>query len=208
MPDAAVITADIVNSTQLTGVQEKKLFAKLETLLATYKYEFYRGDSFQVYLKQPADALKLLLRLRTQAKELGNEFDIRAAIGIGTVAIPVKKLGVAAGEAFVLSGRALDETGKRDDQQLVIRTADIKMSPALEVIALFIDYIFRGMTGKQARVLALLLDGETQTTAARKIRKSQSTVNKHVQSAGWQEITKLLSVYEGLFSAQASGKEL
>ena len=80
-----------------------------------------------------------------------------------------------------------------------LQRIDEKINGVLEVTALFVDYIFREMTGKQARVLSLLLQGDTQAAAAKKIRKSQSTISKHVQSAGWTELSKLLSIYCQLF---------
>src|SRR5690349_10745118 len=111
MPTSAVITADIVNSTLLPRKQEKKLFNALELILKPYKYEFYRGDSFQVYVKDPGKALKLLLQIRLAAKKIINgssalQYDVRASIGIGAIASPIRSLKTAAGEAFILSGRA------------------------------------------------------------------------------------------------------
>ncbi|RYY59962.1 MAG: hypothetical protein EOO05_11540 [Chitinophagaceae bacterium] len=199
MAISAVITADIVNSTLLDKTQEKKLYQQLQTAMEPNKWEFYRGDSFQVYLKEPADALQLLLKLRMEARQYGPGFDIRASIGIGEVSGQVRKLGVAAGEAFILSGRGMDELGKTNDNRLLMRSADAALTATLDVTSLFVDYIFREMTGKQARVLSLLLDGTTQAAAAKKIRKSQSTVSKHVQSAGWAELSKLLAIYRQLF---------
>ncbi|MET0634958.1 MAG: hypothetical protein ABWZ25_02955 [Chitinophagaceae bacterium] len=199
MPDAAVITADIVNSTQLTKTQEKKLFQQLETVINPNKFEFYRGDSFQVYMKEPDETLKLLLKLRLEARKLGSAFDIRASIGIGEVNLPVKKLSVATGEAFVLSGRGMDELAKGSERKMLIHSSGKNDSSILEVTSLFIDYIFREMTSKQARVLSLLLDGATQMAVAKKIRKSQSTIHQHVQSSGWSELTKLLAIYQQLY---------
>jgi len=199
MATSAVITADIVNSTQLTKAQEKSLFRELNEALKEHHFEFYRGDSFQAYIKEPAAALALLLKLRMIAREAGPAFDIRAATGIGDVPGPIKKLGVASGEAFLISGRAMDELGKTNDTRLILRSADAAMNTTLEVTALFIDYIFREMTSKQAKVLLILLNGGTQLAAAKKIRKSQSTIHKHVQSAGWAELSKLLGIYQQLF---------
>ena len=51
MGTQAVITADIVNSTKLTAAKEKLLLKKLLSVLNPYQFEFYRGDSFQVLLK-------------------------------------------------------------------------------------------------------------------------------------------------------------
>ena len=57
----AVITADIVASTQLSRTDSKKLMKNLLLLLNPHLHEFFRGDSFQVYVKSAEDALPLLL---------------------------------------------------------------------------------------------------------------------------------------------------
>ena len=199
MAYAAVITADIVNSTSLLKAQEKKLFSQLEEVLKPYRSEFYRGDSFQVYLKDPAAALKLIIELRMLTRQVGADFDIRAAIGIGEVSLPLKKLSTASGEAFLISGRAMDELGKTGDRRLLMRSPLESLNQSLELTAMFVDYIFREMTSKQARVLLIMLAGGTQLAAAKKIRKSQSTIHKHVQSSGWAELSKLLAIYQQLF---------
>src|ERR1043165_56861 len=114
MPTVAVITADIVNSTRLKKMEEKTLLANLSFLLKPYKFEFYRGDSFQVYVSDPKQALKVALQARAAAKRLSSGFsspfaDVRASIGIGDISGPVRDLKTAKGEAFVISGRVFDE---------------------------------------------------------------------------------------------------
>lgn len=197
MATAAVITADIVNSTQLTRLAGKKLTDKLRSLLAPYKFGFYRGDSFQVYLKDPGNALIVVLRLRAAARTIGVICDIRASIGIGKVKPNFRKLSTATGEAFTLSGRAFDEISKTGDR-LIIRSSDQSVNLSLKIMGYFIDYIFKALTPKQAEVLLVLLAGNTQLEAARKLRKSQSTINKHAQSAGWNELVKLSAEFRGL----------
>src|SRR5689334_14155769 len=119
----AAITADIVNSTKLPASAEKKLKTALSAILEPHKYEFYRGDSFQVFLKSPEDALLVALQIRSAAMKIPSEtsnslIDVRASIGIGQVNLPVKTLMTAAGEAFVLSGRAFDQM--KNGERLVI----------------------------------------------------------------------------------------
>ena len=116
MATSAVITADIVNSTQLGKPDERKLLKTLEEIFQHNKLEFYRGDSFQVYLKDATEALGLILHARAAALKLVPAisepiFDVRASIGIGAVHLPVRSLSTASGEAFLLSGRAFDNIG-------------------------------------------------------------------------------------------------
>src|SRR5258708_39037055 len=96
----AVITGDIVNSTKLKPKVESKLMSSLHRILAPYPFEFYRGDSFQVYLEKPEKSLRLALICRTMAISLSegeesNRPDTRISIGIGKISAPVKELGEA-----------------------------------------------------------------------------------------------------------------
>ena len=206
MSNGAVITADIVNSTRLSKAETKKLMKNLLALLQPHKYEFFRGDSFQVYVKTPADALLVLLQMRTAAMKLPTETsmpvaDIRASIGIGAVKPPLKDLRTASDEAFILSGRTFDKM--KPGQRLTI-TCNEKNQTAnlgLGVVAQFIDYLFQRLTTRQASVVAELLMKRTQTETARKLKKSQATIHKHIQSAGWPQIEKLLTDYQLLIDS-------
>lgn len=193
----AVITADIVNSTKLTPAAERKLINKLKLVLTSYRFEFYRGDSFQVYLKDPALALAIICQARAAARIAGADCDIRASIGVGKVKSLPRKLSTAAGEAFTLSGRAFDEM-KGTDSRLIMQTSDKRLTPVLKIMGYFVDYIYKNLTPKQAEVILVLLEDNTQQGAARKLKKSQSTINKHAQAAGWNELAKLLKEYTAL----------
>src|SRR5579872_4124764 len=90
----AVLTGDIVNSTKLGSQREQELFKELLDLFwAKHQHEFYRGDSFQVYVENPEEALQMALVCRALAIEKGNRdenveidaFDIRISIASGEV---------------------------------------------------------------------------------------------------------------------------
>ncbi len=199
----AVITGDIVNSTKLKAAKEKKLLLMLQDVLSPYQFEFYRGDSFQVYQKSALTALKTALLCRAAAICIspGNDeniaTDIRISIGIGPVKAPVKTLSNAKGEAFVLSGRTFDELAKTNTR-LAIGTSNVLAHEGLQVIADYINAIFKVMTSKQATVIFELLKGQTQQVVAEKLKKSKSTIHQHVGSGRWVEIEKLLQQYQNI----------
>jgi hypothetical protein len=204
MKRRAVITADIVNYTKLLSVDQKELLKVISSLARPNKLEFYRGDSFQVYLKHPHDALKLLLKMRTAAKRINHGSmmpvaDIRASIGIGTVKEPIRTLKTATGEAFILSGRNFDVI-VNSEQRLIIQSNQDSIAPALKLIAYFVDYLMMRLTSKQAEVVFELLNSHTQIEVARILDKSQATISQHLQSAGWMEMEKLLDEFEKLIS--------
>jgi len=200
----AVLTGDIVNSTLLGKAAEKKLLHLMQQLFRDHKLEFYRGDSFQALLQQPATALRLSLLCRSAAISLQEAqppvlSDFRISIGIGEVISPVRTLKTAKGQAFVLSGRALDEITKTNSR-LAITTGNELANEGLQVIADYLNSIFRAMTGKQAEVIFRLLKGETQQAVARQLKKTKSTIHQRVISGRWPEIEKLLFQFEKIIT--------
>jgi hypothetical protein len=200
VPLVAVITADIVNSTRLKKAEEKILINELSAILKSYKFEFYRGDSFQAYIPDPKEALKVVLQARAAAKRLSSGFsspfaDIRASIGIGDITAPLRDLKTAKGEAFLLSGRTFDEMSK-SGKRLKIQSANDTINLGLKIIANYADSLFSQLTSKQAAVVFELLTDHNQVETARRLKKSQPTINKHAQSARWMEINNLIEDYQ------------
>ena len=106
---AAVITADIVNSSGLDKKQLDHLITRLKKILNSDKarFHFYRGDSFQCYIAEPAKAYRTALRLRVAAKEFNSTeqtagIDLKISIGIGNIDNPVVRINAATGEAFTI----------------------------------------------------------------------------------------------------------
>jgi len=198
----AVLTGDIVHSTRLSPAQEKRLLRQLRLVLAPHQFEFYRGDSFQVYIKDAGSGLETSLLCRTAAIGLAEDAapfipDVRISIGIARTPPPAGSLGAARGEAFVLSGRAFDEIAKTSTR-LIISTANELAAEGLKVIADYANAIFREMTGKQANVIFELLQGKSQQAIATKLKKSKSTISQHVTAGRWEEINSLLHQYKNI----------
>ena len=208
----AVLTGDIVNSTKLLPQQEsaliKKLSDPLEQFLGQSLYEFYRGDSFQVFMEEPGKALQLALACRALAISIsargGEEeptvrSDIRISIGIGEATRPVRNLGLAKGDAFLLSGRQLDQLQQSEDR-LAIGCMEPMANIGFQILADYLDSIYKGMTAKQADLIVELLSGTTQQQAALRLDKSKSTVSQLASAGRWPEIERLLKQYEMLIN--------
>jgi hypothetical protein len=195
----AVLTGDIVNSTLLDKTHEQRLFSLLNLILSGHRHEFFRGDSFQAYITDPKDALKIALQCRTAAIGLDPEAstvsaDVRISIGIGNVETPVRALATAKGEAFLLSGRALDDL-KSAEGRLIIVIENKIAAVALEVMSDYINSIYKQMTPKQAEVILELLNGNSQQQASENLKRSKSTISQHVAAGRWDEISKILADY-------------
>ncbi len=195
----AILTCDIVNSTKLTPAKEQKLITCIKEIFVTHKIEFFRGDSFQVYVKEPENALQLSLLCRIAAMKLYKEqqaqvVDVRISIGIGEVKLPVKVLTTAKGEAFLLSGRTFDKIAKTN-QRLIISINNQLANEGLNVISDYLNDILHKITAKQAEVIFDLLEGKTQQAIAKKIKKTKSTIHQLATAGQWPQIEKLLQQY-------------
>ncbi len=199
----AIITGDIVNSTRLTAYRTSRLTRRIGDVFKENKMEFYRGDSFQAHIKDPGEALRLALLCRTAAINISRDekiiSDVRISIGIGNITGAVRTLKTAKGEAFVLSGRMLDDIIKTE-QRLVITCANNLANEGLQVIADYINSIFQWMTAKQAEVIFELLQGQQQQAVAKKLKKTKSSIHQRVTAGRWPEIEKLLQQYENIIN--------
>lgn len=202
----AVITADVVNSTRLSAAQLKKLRQQINAVVNPHTIEFFRGDSLQVLVKNANEALEILLRMRAVALQFntdasGFSIDLKAGLGIGPVNLPVKQLATASGMAFILSGRGLDELQNGQRLQIITSSQNACIATAINTVARFIDFLCLRLTAKQAAVVLELLKRQTQTAIAKKLKKSQATINKHAQAAAWPQLEKLILDYKLLLSA-------
>ena len=203
MPVGAVITGDIVASTKLEKPTLRRLMKDMAALLAPHSYEFYRGDSFQVYIKDRLLAFPVILQLRTAALKVVPDSavpvsDVRASIGIGNVKFPVRLLRTTTDEAFVLSGRAFDALRASQRLAIAIPGEFETAQEGLQVVSEFADYLLQRMTVKQAAVVSELLLNRTQKEAAKRLKRSQATIHKHAQAAGWPQLENLLLNFEML----------
>ena len=199
----AVLTGDIVNSTKLGPEDEKLLLKKLHQILEPYTFEFYRGDSFQAYLPDNTLALETALMCRTAAIGINPEAapaisDVRIGIGIGSVVHPVRDLASAKGEAFLLSGRALDSLDKTRGRLVIDAENNPLANLAFAGMASYINSIYAQMTAKQAEVIFDLLRGETQQQVADKLNRSKSTISQHVTAGRWDEIEDILKNFKSI----------
>jgi len=199
----AVLTADVVNSSLLSKAEMYALKRAVEKILRSrdLQFSFYRGDSFNA-ICELSEALKLVAVLRTTAIKKSDEvscrfIDIRIAVGLGTVDEPFREMSAAKGDAFVLSGREMDNMEK-DGPRLIIRCQEPVADLGMSALSMFADYILSKLTVRQSGVIYELLMGATQVKAAKKLRKSQSTINKHAHAADWKQLEKVLELYERL----------
>jgi hypothetical protein len=206
----AVITGDIVNSSQMdidtrrTLLNSlKKIFKKLSYSLEGGKmaapFEIYRGDSFQGILETPLDALKIAVLIKAGLRisfktSLKRSWDARIAIGIGEIDFFQSKGSEGDGPAFRRSGPVLDEM--KGEIRLIIRTPWPQADQEFEVATAFLDVIISKWSTSQAEVILQLINGFTQQQIAKQLNISQAAVNYRLKNAGWNALHKFLNRYE------------
>lgn len=150
-----VITGDIVGSSKL-NIEERKLAIETirktvdnQSLVDDIKVEFFRGDGFQFIVNQPKYTAKVTVILRTKLRTKG--WDVRLSIGIGTAEyLDSKSIGLSYGEAFLYSGKGLDNIGER---RLVLGMKDCKLNKELSQIIESIDEILEEIDYNQSSIV-------------------------------------------------------
>jgi hypothetical protein len=206
----AVLTGDIVGSTKLSVERMGRTRSVLEAGAREFRPrqaravcgtpEFFRGDSWQLLVKEPRWALRVALTIRSQ---LIAELDVatRVSIGLGTAtAIDTRRVSLSTGEAFTLSGRALDViTGYFDLTGAVPERAGplARWLPAMLHVC---SGLVRPWTRRQAEIvsLALLPDNPTHEWIASSLRPqvAKQTVSESLAGASWRPLLEAIRAFE------------
>jgi hypothetical protein len=199
----SVITGDIVKSSRLSLDQHKQLIKVMRSCskeiskvfpgALKYEPELFRGDSWQLLIKKPelAFSIALFYRAYLKAKMQLSSIDARMAISIGTVDFVESSFGV--GDAYKISGKALDKKGKRKMKFV----SDI--IPEYDFIDLIIqnsNFISSRWTSNQCKIILLALQNMDQKAIASKLRITQSAVSQQMDAAGWIVVADNLAYFK------------
>jgi hypothetical protein len=188
----SVITGDIVKSSKLSLDKHKLLIKVMRSCskeiskvfpdALRYEPELFRGDSWQLLIKKPELALSIALFYRAflKAKMQLDSIDARMAISIGNVDFIESSFGI--GDAYKISGKALDKKGKR---KMKFVSDILPNSNVLDLIIQNTDVISARWTSKQSKIALLSLQNYSQKTIAAKLRITQQAVSKQIDAAGW-----------------------
>lgn len=177
----AVVTGDIVGSTAVLKEHKEEGLKIVHGVLAevhdAYKdamrspFVMYRGDEVQGVFDRPEAALEAAVFLRVALMmSIYNRFkeksDIRISIGIGGYDYLPETVSQGNGEAFVLSGRGLDEMrmekgAHKGRRRLVVRTPHKETNNEFEVACALMDALSSHWTRNQIDVLYYDLQGMT-----------------------------------------------
>jgi predicted DNA-binding protein YlxM (UPF0122 family) len=210
----AVMTGDIVGSTQLTERFGSSWVEDLhDSLDYLKKYSLtppsiFRGDSFQIATSNPDSAIKdaIILRLRLissfKVDESFTRLDARIAIGLGKIDyLPPGRdsynIGEMSGEAFRNSGQLLDRNLK-GDRNLIVKTPWPEVDAEMDIHCLVVDRLISKWTTKQCAAVMYKLEGYNLKEIGEKLNISFSAVGRRLKKTDYDIVVRIVERYSDL----------
>lgn len=198
-PDfTSIITGDIAGSRRAKAPGKwleplKRVLGSLGS--APQDWEIYRGDAFQVEVRNPEDALRAALRIKAAVK-CEKDLDVRMAIGIGRTEHAAPVITERNGEAFVHSGSRFDQL-QDEKRRLAIRSPFPELDRDMDIYLRLASVIMDRWTPLSAEVISMLLSEPDlkQAAIAERLGISQSSVSDRLARASWDEVQALDAMY-------------
>ena len=130
----SIITGDIINSREIKNPEEwlaplKEIFYNIDS--SNKYWEIYRGDSFQIEIKDWYQAFEMAVLIKATIKSI-KALDVRMAIGVGEKTHKAKRISESNGSAFIYSGEEFDKL-KQNKVNLAIKTANNELNEELNL---------------------------------------------------------------------------
>ncbi|HEU4469630.1 MAG TPA: SatD family protein [Flavisolibacter sp.] len=194
----SVITGDITNSRKIK--RQDRWMVPLKRLLAKYgntpsTWEIYRGDSFQLEVKDPADALLTAIKIKACIKSI-KELDVRMAIGIGQKSYRARRITQSNGQAFIYSGEKF-ESLKKFKQTLAIKSPWEELDMEINLMISLASIIMDKWSPISAELINLSLSNRklSQKEIGKKLGRTQSSISERQKRAHYNEIMDLEAFY-------------
>ncbi|MCK0094790.1 hypothetical protein MWU60_04365 [Yoonia sp. F2084L] len=199
MANYAVLTGDIVKSSQLPEGGLDRIFANLERasdLIAGWQdaptyLTRNRGDGWQMAVA-PQFALRAVFAARAAVRMTDKRFDTRVALALGDGVIPGDTLADAHGPVFTASGQALEAMPRRRDMIVVDNESTLAVALRLA------EEIIKRWTEAQAEVALLALDPEnpSQAALAASLDVTKQTIQQHAEASGIDALIEACEVLD------------
>jgi len=207
-----VITGDVIGSTLVPVAERKRMKKAMQQLgemlaQAGFKVntqEIFRGDSFQLVLSETSKALSaaLLIRAWMRSVDMGESspLDVRLGIGIGPIEFKAKSQNESDGTAYRHAAKALDQTVKQNLANIWMTTGIADLDEILNSISIALETMITRWTVAQAKSMRWSLQGMVHQDIANKLKVTQSTITRSLQSADDRAIQYLNTYSQKLIS--------
>tara|TARA_R110002012_G_scaffold319389_3_gene539827 strand:- start:37280 stop:37888 length:609 start_codon:yes stop_codon:yes gene_type:complete len=198
----SVITGDIINS---KNVEPKIWLPLLKDALNflesdTRLWEIYRGDSFQIELKNPQNSFLSAVYIKACIRMIKG-LDVRLAIGVGAKTYQGETVTESNGEAFQFSGETLEYL-KKDKVNLKIKTPNDTLNRDLNLYFKLTLISMDNWTVNSAEIIKTQIENpnKIQTEIAQLIGINQEAVSKRMKRANLEEILELNVLFSNKIS--------
>lgn len=193
-PTYAVLTGDIVKSTDIPSEALHLLFQEMKESVIAFgrlhrdsvigKLAVMQGDRWQILLSRPSLAERLMAYMEAVARKHGQI--TRIALAFGTVdRMDSKHITESTGEAFTLSGHALNELERPIYKKQYWRIEGLRVSSHRKILIQILGNIASSWTQPQAEAVLLVLQGLTTDQALAKLSIKQPAFAKRLSAAQW-----------------------
>ena len=187
----SIITGDIIES------QKVKTTDWIDDLKEIFNHfgqeqndwEIYRGDSFQIEIKDPKEALWAAIRIKAYLKS--RKMDARMGIGIGSKPKSNLKISERSGKVFIHAGQVFDSLKKdkitmgiKTDNSIVDETLNLMLQLALTIMDNWpqqsAEYVFAAIENPTLtqKELGLKLNIQQASVSRRSIRSHFDLIMK------------------------------
>ena len=201
----AIIKGDIVSSRKIEN--SEKWLLPLKGLFNEWgkspgQWEIVWGDSFQLEVDRPEEALRKALRVKALIKKIVSDetnkslIDVRMAIGIGEKSYSGERITESNGEAFINAGEKFEELEK-EKSNLLVKSPwpdfDGEMNLFIRLASVFMDKW--SVASAELVEVALKHPNYTQNEIGRRLGIKQNSVSGRWKRANINEVLSMEQMY-------------
>lgn len=201
----AIIKGDIVSSRKIEN--SEKWLLPLKGLFNEWgkspgQWEIVWGDSFQLEVDRPEEALRKALRVKALIKKIVSDetnkslIDVRMAIGIGEKSYSGERITESNGEAFINAGEKFEELEK-EKSNLLVKSPwpdfDGEMNLFIRLASVFMDKW--SVASAELVEVALKHPNYTQNEIGRRLGIKQNSVSGRWKRANIDEVLSMEQMY-------------
>ncbi len=201
----AIIKGDIVSSRKIEN--SEKWLLPLKGLFNEWgkppgQWEVVWGDSFQLEVDRPEEALRKALRVKALIKKIVSDetnkslIDVRMAIGIGGKSYSGERITESNGEAFINAGEKFEELEK-EKSNLLVKSPwsdfDGEMNLFIRLASVFMDKW--SVASAELVEVALKHPNYTQNEIGKRLGIKQNSVSGRWKRANIDEVLSMEQMY-------------
>ena len=194
----SIITGDIIDSRNIAidiwlPVLKEEL-GKVGT--SPKNWDIYRGDSFQLEISDPTEALLTAIEIKAAIKSVA-KIDIRMSIGIGDKTYDASAITESNGSAFVHSGNKF-ELLKKEKQNLAIKSNWTKFDREMNLYLKLSLIVMDSWTENSAEIVAFAIENpnKSQAELGMLVGIKQTAVSLRLKRAYFDEILEVNEMYK------------